>query len=305
MKKSYQIFTNLFIALFFVLIACSGKKIPYNSNYPSNSNSTNNKDQTSSQVSYNGNGQSYYNSQSYSSQTSIPINSRSAIKPETYVPPVAVPIIKPPLKQQFIKQQLKPLIVLDPGHGGKDFGAYSLESPKYQEKFLTLTTSKMIANYLEQMGYTVYMTRTKDIFIELDKRSEMANSKKPKLFVSIHYNTAPAKNAEGIEIFYYNAGENKKRSKESKDLAETILSNLLKETNAKSRGVKHGNLAVIRQTDMPAVLIEGGFLTNANELQKIKDAPYLKKISWGIAVGIDEYVSKTVASPKLAIASKK
>ncbi len=72
-----------------------------------------------------------------------------------------------------------------------------------------------------------------------------------------------------------------------------ILRETLTQTQAKSRGVKQANFAVIRETNMPAVLIEGGFVTNELELQKLKDPAYLKKLAWGIVKGIDEYLSKT------------
>jgi len=185
----------------------------------------------------------------------------------------------------------KGIIVLDPGHGGEDTGTKSLTTPKYQEKFLTLSTSLLIKNYLQQMGYVVKMTRHKDIFIPLDKRSFFANTTEPALFVSVHYNSAPSKDAEGIEIFYYKNDENKARTKSSHRLADTVLKRMIQTTQAKSRGVKHGNFSVIRETKMPAILVEGGFLTNQSEMERIKDPEYLKKLAWGVAQGVDDYLS--------------
>jgi len=75
-------------------------------------------------------------------------------------------------------------------------------------------------------------------------------------------------------------------------LAQSILDKTIKNTQAKSRGVKHGNYAVIRETAMPAVLIEGGFLTNTSEMEKIKSAAYLKSLALGIAQGIQNYLAK-------------
>lgn len=200
-------------------------------------------------------------------------------------PPLA-PVAKTTIP---VKPQKKGLIVLDPGHGGKDFGAHS---QKYQEKLLTLSTTRLIKNYLEQFGYTVLTTRNEDIFIPLDERTNFANKNQSKIFVSIHYNTAPNSEAEGIEIFYYNSGTDKNRTNLSKSLANDIIKRTIESTEAKSRGVKHGNLAVIRTTSMPAVLIEGGFLTNAQEIQKIKDGAYMKKLAWGITLGINDYLDK-------------
>ncbi len=101
----------------------------------------------------------------------------------------------------------------------------------------------------------------------------------------MHYNSAPAKKAEGIEVFYYKSDENKLRSLESQRLASSILAQVTKLTHAKSRGVKHGNFAVIRETTMPAVLIEGGFLTNEEEMEKIKDRSLCQKCSVGYRTG--------------------
>lgn len=203
------------------------------------------------------------------------------LPPETAVIP---PFIK--------KGDKRTLIVIDPGHGGEDFGTNSRVPPKYQEKYLNLATSRMLNNYLKQMGYDTLMTRDSDIFVTLDKRALMANTQKPRLFVSVHYNSAPNKEAEGVEIFYFRSEEDKARSKESKQLAQNVLDGVIKNTGAKSRGVKHGNLSVIRQTTMPAILVEGGFLTNEKEMEKIKDATYLKKVAWGIAQGIHAYIEE-------------
>lgn len=196
------------------------------------------------------------------------------------------------------------LIILDPGHGGKDLGAQSSKPPKYQEKFLNLSTAKIVKTYLEYLGYAVILTREEDEFVELKERAHFANNFRPDLFVSIHYNSAPNKSAEGIEIFYYREEENKSRTDSSKALAQAILQRMLVQTDAKSRGVKHGDLAVIRETDMPAVLVEGGFLTHASECQKIKTASYLKKLSWGIAQGIDDYLKTNDKVVKLTTSSR-
>lgn len=186
----------------------------------------------------------------------------------------------------------KGLIVVDAGHGGKDFGTNSHSNPKYLEKNLTLSTAFMLKTYLEQMGYEILLTRDDDTFIPLDERAQIANDQKPKAFISVHYNHADSKEASGIEVYYYKSEDNKARTSSSKLLAESILSNVIHSTQAKSRGVKHGNFAVIRETKMPAILIEGGFLSNADEMEKIKKGGYLKQIAWGIANGLDEYIDK-------------
>lgn len=191
---------------------------------------------------------------------------------------------KPPLLAQ------RAFIIIDPGHGGHDVGTQSITKPRYQEKSLNLITAQFVKTYLQQLGYKVMMTREEDKFVSLDKRAMIANEKMPAVFVSIHYNSAPSAAAQGIEVFYYQSLENKVRTAKSKKLAQVLLKNALEKTKAKSRGVKQGNYAVIRETKMPSVLIEGGFVTNDAEMHKLKDPEYLKSLAWGIAKGIEEYL---------------
>lgn len=217
-----------------------------------------------------------------------PIIPAKIYAPPLLLPPPAAPAIlqdseKPPFKRKL-------LIVIDPGHGGEDLGTQSHTKPRYKEKHLNLATAKMLEGFLQQMGYKTVMTRTDDTFITLGKRAEIANSLKPDLFVSVHYNSAPARQAEGVEVFFYRDDVNKERVASSKRLAQLVLNKVLENTNAKSRGVKHGDLSVIRNTKMPAILVEGGFLTNDDEMQRLKDPAYLKRVAWGIAEGVQAYL---------------
>jgi N-acetylmuramoyl-L-alanine amidase len=183
-------------------------------------------------------------------------------------------------------------ITLDAGHGGEDFGAHSNTTPKYHEKNLNLVISKMVKTFLDQQGFKTEMTRFNDTFVSLDNRAKFANVQKTTLFVSLHFNSAPSKEADGIEVYYYKSLQNKERTENSRLLATAILEQAVEKTQAKSRGAKHGDFAVIRQTTMPAVLVEGGFLTNDTEMNKIKDPAYLKQLAWGIALGIQNYVAQ-------------
>ena len=202
-------------------------------------------------------------------------------------------IINKPLKNSIVAFKApfvqKKLIVVDPGHGGDDFGTKSLTKPKYHEKSLNLTTALILSDFLQKMGYQTLMTRSKDEFISLQRRAEIANEVGADLFLSVHYNSAPSKEADGIEVFYFKSEDNKARMNESKKLATAILNKVIRNTDAKSRGVKSANFAVIRETKMPAILIEGGFLTNSSELEKIKDPAYVKSLAWGIAQGVQVY----------------
>ena len=178
-----------------------------------------------------------------------------------------------------------PLIVVDAGHGGFDLGAchHSCE-----EKDLALSTALLLKRHLNQMGYRVVLTRNRDIFIPLKERANMANESKSKLFVSIHYNAAQSVNAQGIEVYYFNKGD-KLRISSSKKLASSVLSKLLHRTGAPSRGVKHGNFLVIRETKMPAILVEGGFITSPKERAFLQSREYQEEVAQAVAEGIDQY----------------
>lgn len=188
-----------------------------------------------------------------------------------------------------LPQHAKPLIILDPGHGGSDEGA---KVHYFMEKRLTLMTSLLVRKYLEEMGYRVLMTRSKDVFIPLPRRVSMANKTKAVLFASIHYNSSPSPDAHGIEVFYH-GGSDAKRLNQSRKLATSVLGELISHTTALSRGIKNGNFHVIRETSMPAILIEAGFMTNHEERTNLRDKKYLEKISKGIAIGIDKFLNSS------------
>lgn len=192
------------------------------------------------------------------------------------------PLIRSIKKELLLTEKL---IILDAGHGGYDLGC---KAGSCHEKSMTLSTTLMTQKILTEMGYRVLLTRSRDIFLTLKKRTEIANETKSKLFVSVHYNSAKNSDAKGIEVFYYKS-EDKWRSGSSKKLADSVLSALIAKTGANNRGVKNGNFFVIRETKMPAILIEGGFITHEDERALIKDSQYREKIAKGIAEGIDRY----------------
>ena len=184
------------------------------------------------------------------------------------------------------------LIIIDAGHGGDDRGTKAASnSPQHDEKALTLATAKMVEKALNTMGYRTLLTRHGDTFVSLNGRTKIANARRATLFVSIHFNSAPSKEAHGVEIFYYRSDNDRSRCRLSKQCAEEVLKTITQETGARSRGVKHGNFAVIRETEMPAILIEGGFVTNKAEFEKIRNPAYRQKLAEGIAIGIQHYLS--------------
>ena len=181
---------------------------------------------------------------------------------------------------------VKSLIVLDAGHGGTDEGS---KVSTLMEKKIALTATLLTKKHLEDLGYEVVLTRSRDTYIPLPRRVSIANKTKGSLFVSVHFNAASSIEAQGIEVFYYDSKE-LWRSRASKRLASCILHRLISQTDAASRGVKRGNYHVIRETEMPAVLVEGGFITNREERIKLRDRTYLDRLAMGIEKGIDKYM---------------
>lgn len=188
-------------------------------------------------------------------------------------------------KQQQPKKELIPTVVIDPGHGGFDQGAHTRFC---EEKQICLRVGHLLRKQLEKMGYGVIMTRTIDEYVPLIDRAQVANNNKSQVLVSLHFNSAPSSSAQGLEVFYCPKAESF-RLKRSKELAIGVLHRLIAHTGAKSRGVKEGDFCVIRETKMPAILIEGGFITNEDEQKKITDERYLEKMAVAIAEGLDTY----------------
>jgi N-acetylmuramoyl-L-alanine amidase len=177
------------------------------------------------------------------------------------------------------------LIVLDPGHGGYDLGARMFS---VDEKSLALSTALLTKKHLQEKGYRVILTRSRDVFISLEKRASIANETKGILFVSIHFNAANNPIAKGVEVFY-NLSQDKIRAGNSKKLATKVLEKIVQKTASENRGVKEGKFFVIRETKMPSILVEAGFMTHPDELHLLKDVNYRDKIAQGIAEGVDLY----------------
>jgi N-acetylmuramoyl-L-alanine amidase len=185
-----------------------------------------------------------------------------------------------------------PVVILDVGHGGTDLGAKA-QPPYCEEKKLCLQTARLVKKHLNQLGYRVVMTREADAFVSLARRVEIASQASGDLFVSIHYNSTRSPAAKGIEIFFYETREDRARSKASRDLADSVLSRVIRRTEAVSRGVKRGNFYVIREAAMPAILVEGGFISNPEERSLLKTRDYQEKIARGIVDGIDHFFKKS------------
>jgi len=173
-------------------------------------------------------------------------------------------------------------VVIDPGHGGGDPGAVGIGG--LQEKEVTLAVSQQVVALLKQKGVNAILTRSNDQEIELEPRVQFAERANADVFVSIHANafTASRTDVSGIETYYYSGS--------GQSLARSIQSNLLKELGARDRGVKQANFYVIKYTDMPAALVEIGFVTGAEDAARLSSATGRSKIAQAIARAILEYV---------------
>lgn len=181
------------------------------------------------------------------------------------------------------------VIVIDPGHNfGGDDGAYATNNGvTYVERDLNMQVAVKLKAKLETQGYKVIMTRnpsdreTVEVSESLAKRVNIANNLKADLFVSIHHNSA-SQAASGVEVYYssrpqdeaFGSGYSDLRLSTSMSLASSISSSMANNTGAINRGARDGNLFVCRNTSMPAVLIECGFITNPNEAQKLAASYY-------------------------------
>ena len=188
---------------------------------------------------------------------------------------------------QASKTDAKKIIMLDAGHGGSDPGALGeLNNKTIKEKDLTLSITYKVKAILEKNGYKVAMTRTGDTLPSLSERPEMANDMDAALFVSIHINSATSEDAYGTEVYYSEENNEDDYGVTSQELATNVLEGMLKYMKSYDRGVRMANWAVTRRANMPAILLEVGFISNENELRKMCNDDYQNKTAMGIAEGI-------------------
>ncbi len=221
-------------------------------------------------------------------------------------------------------------IVIDPGHGGRDAGAVGYKRKK--EKDAVLAVAKKLYKELKNRGYKVYLTRTKDYFVELRNRTKYANRRMADIFISIHANAAPKKSKylsmRGIETFFLSPARSKRAkrvaalenradldsmgyfskitflnflnrekiiasNKLAIDIQKGMLYNLRKHfKDVQDGGVREGPFWVLVGAQMPSVLIEIGYITNPTEARRIFNPYYQTLLAKGIADGIDSYFEK-------------
>ena len=201
----------------------------------------------------------------------------------------------------FVKGQYSKTIFLDPGHGGRDSGAYYYN---VAEKDLNMQVYRKLRKKLEELGYKVLTSRDSNIDVDfITERSRMVNKTNSDIFISIHFNATGSaySKSSGIQTYSYSDEpdypskinpywhNHPDRMIESKRLAAAIHSSLLAETGAKDAGLLERSFAVLRETAKPAVLLELGYMDNFAENQQIRDSHYQDKLVAGIVKGIQKY----------------
>ncbi len=247
-----------------------------------------------------------------------------AVKPKAVTALKAVPVAVAP-RPKTVSRRQAPLIIVDPGHGGKDDGATSPNG--LLEKELNLDISKRLKKILEtRYGYQVVMTRHDDTFIPLEERGEIANERNADLFVSIHVNAAKRRSAHGIETYYLGVANSAQAQETAArengelvhsvkdDQVQQILASMISTTKinasavlashvqerlhsavkkkysgVKDLGVKEGPFFVLHDTNMPSILVEVGFITYSREEKRLRRSDYLERLASAIAQGVHEF----------------
>lgn len=194
-------------------------------------------------------------------------------------------------------------VLIDPGHGGRDGGAVG---HGMVEKHVTLDLSRMLLRELERREIPARLTRDRDVGMSLMDRCAMANRGGDALFISVHVNSIAGPGASGVETFYCQPRsalveamnrmrhprlrEEHVEDQRSRLFAQVVQGRLVAETGARDRGIKNKPLAVIRHTEAPAILVECGFLSDANEAALLRTQAYRRKLVSGMADGIEEFL---------------
>jgi len=268
-------------------------------------------------------------------RTAAPVakpTAKSTSKPTTK--PVAKSTKKPASKPQA-KSAAKPprqplVLVIDPGHGGKDPGA--IGSGGLQEKQVVLQVAKELRKIIRRNlpQYRVVMTREDDVFVSLTERTQIANTNRADVFISIHANASARRKVRGIETWYMSFAANSERAQRIaarennmstsqlselerilRDLQETdrvnqsallagmtqasLVSHIERRNSAvPNRGVDGAPFMVLLRTSMPSVLVEIGFVSNPKEAKQLRNHAYQKTLAQGIFKGVHDFLGKSV-----------
>jgi N-acetylmuramoyl-L-alanine amidase len=167
-------------------------------------------------------------------------------------------------------------VVIDAGHGGHDRGG--VPGQRLIEKTYTLDVSKRLQARLRSAGFRTVMTRSTDDFISLPMRCSIANSQRDAIFISVHFNSAQREGANGIETYYYSGSGAR--------YAAAVHAKVLRAAGTEDRHVRQRGFYVLRNTRIPAVLAELGFLTNRSEGNRITGAAYRQRLADALADAI-------------------
>jgi N-acetylmuramoyl-L-alanine amidase len=200
-------------------------------------------------------------------------------RPTTPAPPTHYPAVSNPSVRDG-----RMVIIIDPGHGGRDPGAVGLGG--LRETDVVLDISHQVTQLLEQNGVQVVMTRQDDREVDLAPRTQLANRVNADLFISIHANAVGGgrTGVNGLETYYYQSGNL---------LAQYIQNSMLQSFNMNNRGVKQARFYVLRHTRMPAALVEVGFVTGSYDSQILADPTQRTRMAEAIARGILQYIQRT------------
>lgn len=180
-------------------------------------------------------------------------------------------------------------IVIDPGHGGRDGGSYGKYS---NESVLMLKIALAMKPLLEKSGHKVLLTRSTDTYLTLTQRAQFANRNKADIFVSLHNNSATNNTAHGFETFIFNGSV----SQRTLNLQKHIHDTLVKGTGLRDRGKKRANFGVLRESHMPAVLIEYAFINNPTEENFLNGN--INKLAQLTVDGINSFYGIKTSAPK-------
>ncbi len=181
------------------------------------------------------------------------------------------------------------IVMIDPGHGGKDSGAIGVNN--LREIDVILPIALQVSEILKKNGVTAQLTRDRDYFVGLDERVQMSDQAKANIFVSIHANSIDNRpDVHGLETYHYNIGE---------DLANTVHNKIINVFNTdlkiplNDRRVRSARFLVLRKSNIPAILVETGYLSSPEEVVQLGKAQYQTNMAQAIAQGILEYIKKT------------
>lgn len=175
------------------------------------------------------------------------------------------------------------VVVIDPGHGGRDPGAIGIGG--LREKDINIAVSRRIQQTLQQRGVTAIMTRDNDTYVTLEGRTVFADRVGADVFVSVHSNAISLSRPEvnGLETYYYSSGQR---------LAEVIHNSILQRVSIANRGVRQARFYVLRRTSMPAVLVETGFVTGSTDAARFRNPAVMNQMADAIAEGILAYLGR-------------